>query len=107
MASVFFSIVDLSGAFRLSRFYGWSLEDTLSLPVGVAIKAAEEKRQIEYEEFCRDIAIECAPSMKANDRKRLIQKAKPPQVQPERVVIEHNPEKAKAFFRSMGAIVHE
>ena len=107
MASAFFSTIDISGALRLSKFYGWNLEDVLNLPVGIAVKAAEEKRQIEYEEFCRDMAISCAPNMKAADRKRLVQKAKPPQPQPERVVIEHNPEKAKEFFRSIGAKINE
>ncbi len=98
-------MTDISIALRLSKFYGWSLAETLELPVWVIMQAAEAKREIEYEEFARSVVVACSPNMNDAQRRRVIAKMKPQQAK-NRTVIEHNPEKAKKFFESIGAKVN-
>lgn len=77
------------------------------MPVSVIVHAAKIKREIEYEEFARAMTVSCAPSMSAKDRKAVLRKAKPQDSPVMQKVIEYNPEKAKKFFRAMGARVDE
>ncbi len=93
---------------RLARFYGIDPERLLSMPLWVIKQLDEAVASIQAEESLRLMDIVQVPYMKSRQRRRYIRRLQrqanpfPAEPQPPHEVAEKDPEKAAAYFRSLG-----